>query len=743
MKRTILIVATLTVALIGCRGEATTQADNNGSGSNGANASNASNGANGTTMTSPDGGVDAGPTFVDSEFGLDERPSNPTCLAGERPPDAAPVRVERAFANLSFQSPLWLQREPGGDRWFVIEQAGLVRTFVGESASESEVVLDIRGRVESGGERGLLGIAFHPDWASGEKTLFLSYTGNDGGLTSFVSSFESTDDGATFDASSEDRLISASQPYGNHNGGQIAFGPDRMLYIAWGDGGSGGDPEGNGQNTETLLGAMLRIDPLGGDPYAIPQDNPFVDGGGRPEIYAWGLRNPWRFSFDRATGELWAGDVGQNAYEEISVIERGGNYGWADKEGFECFDANPCEEGPWLDPVYQYPHSEGQSVTGGYVYRGTAIPNLRGRYVFGDFRSGRIWALGYDENGDATAELINDTDLAIASFAEAPDGELYVIHYGGQIHQLLPAEESTENDAGPAQLLSETGCMDPEDPRLPGPGLVPYEPNAPFWSDGAAKSRWMAIPDGELVTTDESGDWQFPVGTVLVKSFEVDGQTVETRLFVRHDDGSWAGYSYRWNDDETEATLLQGGEVRQLGGGQEWIYPSRAECMQCHTSSAGRSLGLEDAQLDGDFGYVSTGRRANQLDTLAEIGIVEERGQPDALVDPFGSADVDARARAYLHTNCASCHRPGVASRVEMDLRWGTALEEMNAVGVAPITTDLDIDGAQRIAPGDRSGSMFWHRTNRRDAQAMPPIGSAVVDEAGVELIGTWIDGLE
>ncbi len=696
---------------------------------------------NGTpnNVASGDAGADSGPTFVDAPFGLDSRPSNTSCLAGARPPRDAAVTLERAFANLSFEAPLWLEQEPGGDRWFVIEQAGVVRAFVGDDAQDTQVVLDVRDRVESGGERGLLGLAFHPDWPR-EKTLFLSYTGNDGSLRSYVSSFTSTDDGATFDPASEKRLISERQPFGNHNGGQIAFGPDRMLYIAWGDGGSAGDPEGNGQDTSTLLGAMLRIDPLGGDPYAIPADNPFADGGGAAEIFAWGLRNPWRFSFDSATGEIWAGDVGQDRLEEVSVLELGGNYGWADKEGRDCFDANPCENGPWIDPVYQYPHSEGQSITGGFVYRGDDIPSLAGRYVFGDFRSGRIWALRSDENGDAEAELLDESGLSIASFAQGPDGELYVIHYGGEIYAIRPGETAPDAPTGPAELLSQTGCMDPNDPWLPGPGLIAYEPAAPFWSDGAAKLRWMALPDGEVVTTGEDGDWQFPVGTVLVKSFERDGQRLETRLFMRHDDGSWAGYSYRWNDAGTEATLLRGGETRQLPGGDSWIYPSRAECMQCHTDAAGRSLGIENIQLDSAFEYVATGRRSNQLATMVEIGVVETSADQTALVDPFGEADLDDRARAYLHTNCASCHRQGVASRVDMNLKWGVALEDTNTVGVSPVTTTLGVEGAQRIAPGDAQRSMLWHRANRRDAQAMPPIGSAVVDEAGVSLIEEWIN---
>lgn len=368
----------------------------------------------------------------------------------EPPPSGTPtVAVAPVFEALSFQQPVALLQAPGDDsRWFVLEQSGVVRVFDNDPAvADSDVFLDLSGVVTSGGERGLLGMAFHPDFAiNGE--VFLSYTGSPAGtLTSFVSRFRSTDGGLTLDPNSEEIVLQIVQDFGNHNGGQLAFGPDGMLYIGLGDGGSSNDPNNRAQDVTNLYGTMLRIDPDGGAPYGIPADNPFagnapcVQGFGGapcPEIFAHGFRNPWRWSFDSATGELWVGDVGQADWEEIDRVERGGNYGWRIREGAHCnvnVDAS-CDPAGLTDPVWEYDHSQGASVTGGYVYRGSAIPALAGIYVFGDFVSGRIWGLPVDGSEPAT-ELI-DSGLSVASFAVDQAGEIYVVDYsGGTIYSLI------------------------------------------------------------------------------------------------------------------------------------------------------------------------------------------------------------------------------------------------------------------------------------------------------------------
>ena len=296
-------------------------------------------------------------------------------------------------------------------------------------------------------------------------------------------------------------------------------------------------------------------------------------------------------------------------------------------------------------------------------------------------------------------------------------------------------------------LLSETGCVDSADPTEPSAGLIPYRPNAAFWSDGADKARWIGLPNGQNITVETNGDWSFPPGTVLVKNFALGTRLVETRLFMRHPDGDWAGYTYEWNDAQTEATRVVGGK-RRVFGTQEWIYPSENECLRCHTAAAGRALGLETRQLNGNLTYPQTGRTANQLTTLDEIGVLSPplAGEPStlpALADPENAAQPLAnRARAWLHTNCAGCHRPGGPTGSTLDLRATTALADTNACDALPARGDLGIPDARLIAPGDAARSIVVARANRRDAAGMPPVGSALTDDAGVALLEEWIDGL-
>jgi len=381
---------------------------------------------------------------------------------GQPPPgDSVPqIATQRVFDQLSFSQPVALKQAPGdSSRWFVVEQSGVVRAFDNDpNASTASVFIDISGRVSSGGERGLLGLAFHPSFpAAPEAEAYLSYTiGPAAQPTSQIARFSSGDGGATLDAGTEEILLTILQPESNHNGGDLVFGQDGFLYASFGDGGGGGDPGDNAQNTGNLLGTILRLNIDGNSPYDIPPDNPFasinlctqgVSGGDPcPEIYAYGLRNPWRISVDSATGDLWLGDVGQSAWEEIdrvavgqSPMER--NYGWDDREGAHPFEAESgCATTTCVEPVTEYGRSLGGSVTGGFVYRGSAFPDLAGWYVFADFSSGRIFAVPADSQPTVEPEVLLDTALSISTFAEGVDGELYVVDYSsGTIHQIVAA----------------------------------------------------------------------------------------------------------------------------------------------------------------------------------------------------------------------------------------------------------------------------------------------------------------
>lgn len=348
------------------------------------------------------------------------------------------ITLERVFGDVRFNRPLAMIPAPGqANVWYVVEQEGrIIRLQNVKGKLSHSVFINIRDRVDSGpNEAGLLGMAFDPAFHENGR-LYLSYTTDGDPLESILSRFVSRDGGKTAEVDSEQVLLRLDQPYSNHNGGNIQFGPDGYLYFGLGDGGSAGDPDGNGQNTNTLLGAILRLDVSGEKGYQIPKDNPFVKTGGKAEIFAYGLRNPWRWSFDRKTGELWLADVGQNAWEEVNRIKPGGNYGWDLREGQHCYSGD-CKRAGLIDPVAEYSHDFGCSITGGYVYRGSKIAPLQGVYLYGDYCSGTIWGFNADSKGVVTGQVILESELNISSFAEDNDGEIYVVDLGGKIYRLV------------------------------------------------------------------------------------------------------------------------------------------------------------------------------------------------------------------------------------------------------------------------------------------------------------------
>ena len=356
------------------------------------------------------------------------------------------MSVERAFPNLTFQRLTNLvQPDDGHDHIFVTEQAGYVRVFSNDQeVREADTFLDISDRVNEGGnEEGLLGLAFDPDYK--HNGYFYVYYSAASPRRSVLSRFSvSPSDPKTADPNSETVIMQIAQPFSNHNGGQIAFGPDGYLYVGLGDGGSRGDPQRNGQNTGTLLGSILRIDVMDisdSRSYQIPPDNPLVGvSGAREEIWAYGLRNPWRFSFDGRTGALWVADVGQNSIEEVDVVRKGLNYGWNVMEGTLCFSPpSDCDKAGLELPVAEYSRSGGNcSVTGGYVYGGRGMPSLLGAYVYGDYCSGRIWGLRYDGNSVTEHMLLADSELLITSFGLDLDLNLYVLSRNDGIYRLVP-----------------------------------------------------------------------------------------------------------------------------------------------------------------------------------------------------------------------------------------------------------------------------------------------------------------
>jgi glucose/arabinose dehydrogenase len=374
------------------------------------------------------------------------------------PPNGPTVGTEQVFSGVTLSNPVAMLQAPGDNtRWFVVEQGGHVRVFDNDPmVTTATDFIDISGRVTSSGEAGLLGMAFHPDFPNIDQRVYLFYSHTDAtaGLVSRLSEFKTSDGGLTLDAASERILITIDKPdnASNHNGGNIVFGPDGFLYLGIGDGGGGNDQHGtigNGQNLLTLLGKMLRIDIEGTQGtfnYRIPPGNPFagnvpcaVNGFGTancPEIFAFGFRNPWRWSFDRVTGDLWVGDVGQSTREEVDRVVLNGNYGWRCKEGTTDTGMSCGPATNFLPPVVDYGRSVGSTVTGGYVYRGTQFASLAGRYIFADFGSGRIWNIANDTQPTVQPNSGFNAGLPIASFGQGNDGELYAVSYDGRLYHI-------------------------------------------------------------------------------------------------------------------------------------------------------------------------------------------------------------------------------------------------------------------------------------------------------------------
>ncbi len=382
----------------------------------------------------------------------------------------AQYMFEDAFPNLSFSNPVFLTyADDSTDRIFVVEQSGIIKVFPNsQGVLSAKIFLNISDRIITGGERGLLGLAFHPDFAN-NGYFYVNYTyATNGNDSTRIARYQVTNNPDSADKNSEFQILAFDQPYGNHNGGWIGFGPnDGYLYIANGDGGNSGDPQNYAQRINTWLGKILCIDVDGGTPYAIPPTNPFFDSTNtelKKEIYAWGLRNPWRCSFDPVTGWLIAGDVGQGSWEEIDVILNGKNYGWRCYEGNHPFNTSGCNYPEYIDPIWEYPHNPECSITGGYVYRGINVPELEGKYIYGDYCSNKIWALTYDGINPPSTHLLFTSSGGLTSFGVDQNQELYWTSSNGNIYRFTPTVTPVEGGNNPTDYSLEQNYPNPFNP---------------------------------------------------------------------------------------------------------------------------------------------------------------------------------------------------------------------------------------------------------------------------------------
>lgn len=676
------------------------------------------------------------------------------CLAPAEPARGGELRLE-PWIGATFDRPVAMAQPPREDSvWYVVEQRGTIRRLEPDAgAPEGTVALDWRGIVvdpvaTGSAETGLLGIAFHPDHPSDPRVfVYATLTAEEPGTCPRVAVAELLDLGGVFDPRPVRLLLEHETNCihhddgtfdSGHNAGTLHFDPaDGSLVVGIGD----LSRKDRAQDPTTIEGTLLRLDvdapPLEA---ATAFDGVYVPA----EVIAYGLRNPWKWSFDRVTGEIWLGDVGLSSREEINRIEPEGNYGWPLREGELC-SREPCAREDFVDPVHTYPHGSGCSVTGGYVYRGAALPALQGLYLFADWCSGLVWGLRRVDD-DFVAVLLADLAAPIVSFAEGNDGELLVLDFGGRILRLRDFRWTDR--AGFPDLLSETGCVQPDDPKEPAPGLVAYAVNVPFWSDGATKRRWLSVPTGERIHVEEDGDFTFPVGSVLVKEFLVDGAPVETRLLMNHERGGWQGYAYAW--DGNDAVLVSPfGETQPLAGGGDWQIPGRRECSRCHTARAGHTLGLEVAQLDRAV-LDERGGRTSQLDRLVEMDLLDaaslQRAAPQSFPDArddISDAQLEAAARAYLHVNCAPCHRPGSATYFPtFDLRAAVPLAEAGLCDVEPSRFFPGQD-VRLLSPASPDTSVLLARMEDPGDLRMPPLASRDIDGDAGALLRDWIASIE
>jgi putative heme-binding domain-containing protein len=707
-----------------------------------------------------------------------------------------PYRVVPAFPKLQFKNPLHLTNAPGTDRLFVLEQAGKIFTFPNRpDVDKADLAIDLSkdlpswkpgGKVQ--GFDAVYGLTFHPKFVE-NRYCYICYVLKGKGTElpdgSRVSRFTvSKTDPPRIEPASEQLLFTFLA--GGHNGGCLAFGPDGYLYISTGDATSPNPPDSlnTGQDCSDLLSSVLRIDvdrQDAGKAYAVPKDNPFVGlANVRPEIWAFGFRNPWKMTFDRATGDLWLGDVGWEMWEMVYKIRKGGNYGWAIKEGPQS--VRPDEKigpTPILPPTVAFPHTEAASITGGYVYRGKKHKDLVGAYICGDWMSRKYWAIRAEGEKPATTIEIAQGSPKVVSFAEDNDGELYILDNNETAGiYTLEANPDAGKPRPPFPIkLSETGLFENPELQVPAKGVYPYAINAEPWADHATAKRLVALPDTSSVTFYRRDEpvpdtaWFksrvfFPKDGVLARTFSLEMQAngardnwpapprrLETQ-FLHFDGQEWRGYSYRWNDAQTDATLVPAaGEDMELtvhdakapGGTrkQTWHFPSRTECRQCHNPWAGEVLGFTEAQLrhagkpDGP---------ADELTRLFDLNIIKlgktAPGDKPAkpLVNPHDTgADLYERARSYLHVNCAHCHQFGAGGSVNIDLRHDRPLGETLAVDARPVQGTFSIPECRIVAPGDPYRSVLYYRMAKQGRGRMPHIGSELVDEAGVRLIGEWL----
>ncbi|MEI6233353.1 MAG: PQQ-dependent sugar dehydrogenase [Planctomycetota bacterium] len=702
------------------------------------------------------------------------------------PEPPSPFETRRTFSKLTFDRPLDIDLMPGTNRIVVAEQKGKLFSFPNDPNIEradlfwdSKQVLNLDKITGCTGTDDTLAFTFHPRFQE-NRYVFIEYNlaygkrarNHENG--SRVSRFTVTkDDPPRVDPKSE--VIFLQWLSGGHNGCALKFGPDGFLYISLGDAADPNPPDEfhSGQNISDLLCSVLRIDvdhPGANAPYSIPPDNPFIKyPGARPEVYAYGFRNPFRMNFDSKTGNLWVGDVGWELWEMIYCVKPAGNYGWPIMEGPNVVYPNE-KRGPTeiSKPQASVFHSESASITGGLVYRGTKFPEMVGHYIFGDWQTRKLWeakCIGPKEDDLEPFKEIAQTDQRIVAFIEDNDHELIIVdHAGGGLYRLERNPTAGQPATFPRKL-SATGLFASVKNQQPAAGVLPFAINAAQWVDGATAERFVALP-GSSVMSWGKGVWgdkkpSWPLDSVLVRTLSLEKKVgdpatkkqIETQLL--HFDGrQWHGYSYAWNDDQSDAELVNaaGGEKAiditdaSAPGGtrrQTWRFPSRTQCMTCHNVWCDYTLAFNHAQLEGASTTV------DQVKFFKSAGMLLDAKPNDSkekltLTNPYDEkADLYERARSYLHINCSHCHRFGGGGAALFDFRKELGVDKLKAIDVAPALGDFGLDDGKLICGGDANRSVILYRMSKLGRGRMPQIESERIDEKGTLLLRQWITGLK
>lgn len=704
--------------------------------------------------------------------GAQQREAWTTSRIHGSPEPPLPYVVERLYPQLTLVRPLDLLPIPGTSRLLVVEEGGRISSFEpSPEVSRVDLMADMR-EFDRNISR-VYAVALHPNFAQ-NRIVFVRVSLDGRGQRNVengarILRFRMTDDSIPkFDMKSG--VVVFAWLSGGHEGGNMRFGPDGMLYITTGDADNPDPPDSlvTGQDISDVLSSILRIDvdrQEAGNSYAIPKDNPFVTlPKARGEVWAYGLRNPWRLTFNAKTGDLLVGEVGWELWESIVRIEKGGNYGWSITEAGKQDVRADRTRGPTpiLKPLVTHSHEEAASITGGEFYMGEGLPELAGMYVYGDWQMGTLWGLRVEGGEVREHRLLCHSSLMPAAFGVGQDRELVVLdHSGGGLWRLQKNPRAGDQDSFPRRL-SETGFFKQVSQQQPEAGVMKYEVNASRWADGATSERWVGFPNGSSVKIAAAskgvvlgGQWQLPEGAVFAKTYSLEmerGNTASARKVetqILHFDGSLCGmYTYRWNDEQTDAMLVsaKGEEADfhikdpQAAGGitqQKWKFLGRSECGRCHTMWTGFTPGFNRLQLDRTT-QTAAGR---QVDLLSRIGLVPDE---PALVDPHGSrGSLEVRARSYLHANCSTCHRFNGGGVVPSVMNIDQPLKEARLVDVAPVQGDLGLPDGRVIAKGDPARSVLLYRMTTAGRGHMPYVGAESVDDRGVLLLRDWIASLK